>query len=160
MIRRAIMSDIPRLLALLEQVLRVHHQVRPDIFKAHGTKYSRQELEELLLDDNRPIFVYEDEQGNIQGHLFLVIHTSQGTTSVPHKTLFIDDFCVEETARGQKIGEKLYQFALDKAREWECYNVTLNVWNANQGAFEFYQRMGMLPQQTRMEILVKPKERV
>lgn len=157
MIRRAIMSDIPRLLALLEQVLQVHHRVRPDIFKAQGTKFSQKELEELLSDDKRPVYVYEDEQGNIQGHLFLVIHTSQGAATVPHKSLFIDDFDVEETARGQKIGEKLYQFALDKAREWECYNLTLNVWNANQGALQFYQRMGMLPQKTQMEILVKPR---
>lgn len=65
MIRRAIMSDIPRLLALLEQVLQVHHRVRPDIFKAQGTKFSQKELEELLSDDKRPVYVYEDEQGNI-----------------------------------------------------------------------------------------------
>lgn len=33
-----------------------------------------------------------------------------------HKSLFIDDLCVDKGARGQKIGEKLYQFALDYAK--------------------------------------------
>lgn len=35
-IRLAQPKDIPALLGLLEQILSVHHQVRPDIFKESG----------------------------------------------------------------------------------------------------------------------------
>ena len=38
-------NDIPALLGLLEQILSVHHQVRPDIFKESGGKYSEEELD-------------------------------------------------------------------------------------------------------------------
>ena len=72
-----------------------------------------------------------------------------------HKTLFIDDLCVDKEARGKKLGEKLYQFALDYAKELGCYNVTLHVWNDNAGALRFYERLGMRPRYTEMETILK-----
>ncbi|HEM6115762.1 GNAT family N-acetyltransferase [Streptococcus pluranimalium] len=157
MIRRAVVADIPKLQNLLSQILSVHHAVRPDIFKANGSKFSDQELEDIMSNDQRPIFIYEDDKGDFLGHLFLIIQETKGLATQPKKTLFIDDLCVDESARGQKIGEKLYQFAYQKAIEWECYNLTLNVWNANEGAVRFYEQMGMIPQSMRMETILNPE---
>ena len=49
-ISRATKEDIPDILRLLRQVLEVHHNGRPDIFKTGATKYTESELEELLMD--------------------------------------------------------------------------------------------------------------
>lgn len=157
MIRLAKIEDIPRLQELLEQILIVHHRVRPDIFKSKGSKFTNAELEAVINDSTKPIFVYEDENGCILGHLFMVnqdISENDGPQKT-HKSLFIDDLCVEKGARGQKIGEKLYQFALDYAKEQGCYNVTLHVWNDNAGALRFYERLGMRPRYTEMETILK-----
>lgn len=157
MIRLAKEEDIPRLQELLGQILIVHHQVRPDIFKSDGSKFTDAELEAVINDLNRPIFVYEDENGCILGHLFMVIQdiSENDGPQKAHKSLFIDDLCVDKEARGQKIGEKLYQFALDYAKEQGCYNVTLHVWNDNAGALRFYERLGMRPRYTEMETILK-----
>lgn len=152
-IRRAKDADIPKLIDLLEQVLLVHHKVRPDLFQEKGVKYTESELAELIADDSRPIFVYEDESGTVLGHMFTVIEESHAP-KVSHKTLFIDDLCVDEAARGQKIGEQLYRFALQYAKEIGCYNLTLNVWSANKSAVRFYERQGLTPQETRMEQII------
>lgn len=152
-IRRAKEADIPKLIDLLEQVLLVHHKVRPDLFQEKGVKYTESELAELIADDSRPIFVYEDESGTVLGHMFTVIEESHAP-KVAHKTLFIDDLCVDEAARGQKIGEQLYRFALQYAKEIGCYNLTLNVWSANKSAVRFYDRQGLTPQETRMEQII------
>ena len=40
MIRLAKFEDIPRLQELLEQILIVHHQARPDVFKSKGSKFT------------------------------------------------------------------------------------------------------------------------
>ena len=56
-IRRACSGDIPRIIALLHQVDMVHHVLRPDLFKPYTTKYDEQELQSLLEDDSKPIFV-------------------------------------------------------------------------------------------------------
>lgn len=155
MIRRAREEDIPALQSLLGQVLEVHHEARPDIFKAKGSKFSDPQLRHLLRDDHKPIFVYEDEAGRVLGHLFLIIEERDSAIFEPRKTLFIDDLCVDEAARGLKIGQKLYQFALDFAKEQDCYNMTLHVWNANAGAYRFYEKRGMTPQYTQMEVLLE-----
>lgn len=152
-IRRAKEADIPKLIDLLEQVLLVHHKVRPDLFQEKGVKYTESELAELIADDSRPIFVYEDESGTVLGHMFTVIEESHAP-KVSHKTLFIDDLCVDEAARGQKIGEQLYRFALQYAKEIGCYNLTLNVWSANKSAVRFYERQGLTSQETRMEQII------
>lgn len=154
-IRLAQPKDIPALIDLLEQILSVHHQARPYIFKESGRKYSEEELEQLMAQDQTPIFVYENAEGQILGHLFVTIkEVFDNPVLQPIKTLFIEDLCVDQATRGQKIGDQLYQFALRYAKEIGCYNMTLNVWNGNEGALRFYQKQGMKPQETIMEIII------
>ncbi|WP_105116964.1 GNAT family N-acetyltransferase [Streptococcus suis] len=152
-IRKATQSDIPVLNELLQDILQVHHQARPDIFRSSGQKFSEDELRELLDNPAKPIFVYEVE-GKVVGHLFCELRTATGDVLEPVKTLFIDDLCVADSVRGQKIGEQLYDFALSYAKEQGCHNLTLNVWADNAGAVRFYERLGMKPQMFRMEQII------
>lgn len=149
-IRHAQVSDIPAILDLLGEILTVHHKGRPDIFKAEGSKYTHQQLAQLLDDPNQPVFVYEQD-GQILGHLFCQIQEAQGSVLEPIKTLFIDDLCVSSAARGQGLGEKFMDFAKGYAKEQGCYNLTLDVWADNAGAVRFYERFGLVPQKMRME---------
>lgn len=98
-------EDIPRLQELFAQILIVHHQARPDVLKVKGSKFTDKELEGVIGDANKPVFVYEDEAGTILCHLFLIIKevSENDGPQKPIKTLFIDDLCVEEKARGQKL---------------------------------------------------------
>jgi len=150
-IRRATKDDIPAINNLLAQVLYVHHVARPDLFKPKGNKFSDDELAELIKDDNNPIFLYVDENNKVLAHLFLEITQTKASNLEPVKTLFIEDLCVDEAARGKKIGKKLYEFALGYAKELGCHNLTLDAWYDNKGAYRFYERLGMKPQKTRFE---------
>lgn len=67
------------------------------------------------------------------------------------KTLYIDDLCVDETARGKHIGTSLYEYVLKYAKEQGCYNVTLNVWADNVNAVKFYEKIGLKIQKIGME---------
>ena len=69
-------------------------------------------------------------------------------------TLYIDDLCVDETKRGLHVGKKLYEYLLDYARKSGCYDVTLNVWEGNDSARGFYEKMGMFVKETQMEIIL------
>ena len=48
MLRKAEEKDIPRIIELLGQVLQIHADIRPDIFIPGTTKYTVEELTELL----------------------------------------------------------------------------------------------------------------
>lgn len=151
MIRKAIQEDIKRIIELLHQVNMVHHVIRPDLFKPHTTKYSEKELESLLKDDSKPIFVYDD--GMVLGYAFCQISEVKDNQLLEDiKTLYIDDICVDENARGKHIGKALYEHVLDYAKSIGCNNITLNVWEGNDAALQFYKNMGMKVQKTTMEV--------
>lgn len=154
-IARAGVEDIAGINRLLYQVLMVHHNGRPDLFKANCKKYTDEELTELLQDDSRPVFGAWNEAGELLGYAFC-IHQQHKNNNVltDIKTLYIDDLCVEETARGQHIGTALYKYVLQYARESGCYNVTLNVWECNAGAKKFYESLGMGVQKIGMETIL------
>ena len=154
MIRRATEKDIPKIEDLLSQVCLVHHNVRPDIFKV-GRKYSEEELKILLKDKSRPILVYADENDEVQGYCFCIYQQHENNSILTNiKTLYIDDLCVDENMRGKHIGTALYKAALKLAKDNECYNLTLNVWNCNPSAIKFYEAQGLVPQKIAMELIL------
>jgi len=155
MIRLATEKDIPKIEDLLAQVCLVHHNGRPDIFKV-GTKYSTEELKELLQDENRPILVCVNEDDEVMGYCFCVFqkHT-ESSVLTDIKTLYIDDLCVDENLRGRHIGKKLYEAAIKLAKENGCYNLTLNVWSCNPSAMKFYEAQGLVPQKVGMELILE-----
>ena len=69
-IRKAKEKDIPRILELLEQVLQIHADIRPDIFIPGTTKYTIDELRELLKHKEKPIYVAVDEDDVCVGYAF------------------------------------------------------------------------------------------
>ncbi len=154
-IRRAEKRDIPGIAGLLYQVEDLHRIGRPDLFKTGCRKYNDDELEKMLDDNDRPIFVRVDESGNVMGYAFCIFqyhHDDNVLTDI--KTLYIDDLCVDEKLRGHHIGKSLYDYVLDFARESGCYNVTLNVWECNEGAKKFYESCGLAIQKTTMEKII------
>lgn len=153
MIRKAEKRDVGRIIELLHQVNMVHHVIRPDLFKPYTTKYDEQALEELLNNGNKPIFVFDD--GVVQGYAFCQVTEVKNDQLLQDiKTLYIDDICVDETARGKHVGKALYDYVHDYAQSIGCYNITLNVWEGNEPAICFYRNMGMQVQKTTMETIL------
>ena len=151
-IRPANKKDISGILNLLGQVLSVHNEIRPDIFKPNTTKYTDEELYYIVTNPLTPVFVASDDDENILGHCFCkFIRYSKDNVLTDIKTLYIDDICVDETSRGQGVAKALYNYAVDFAKSENCYNITLNVWAGNTNAEKFYEAMGMTVQKTTME---------
>ncbi len=155
-IRRAKEQDIPRIDDLLLQVLTVHHDIRPDLFKADCRKYNDREILALIEDDLRPVFVYEDDDGVVQGYAFCVLEQHPGNNILTDiKTLYIDDLCVDEGRRGEGIGRQLYEYVKQYAKNQGCYNLTLNMWEGNDDAIRFYRNLGLKPYKYGMETLLQ-----
>lgn len=134
----------------------VHSVGRPDLFKAGGRKYTENELKELIDNDERPIFTaVEENTERVLGYAFCIFQNHMADTNMQDiVTLYIDDLCVDEECRGQKIGKELYDFVLDFAKEQGCYNVTLNVWSCNESAMKFYESCGLKQQKIGMECIL------
>ena len=153
-IRRAEDRDIPAIMGLLKQVNQIHYDGRPDLFKL-STKYTENELRTIMDNDQTPVFVCTDSDGRVLGHGFCILQRPENTRLLRDiLTLYIDDICVDETARGQHVGRMIYEQIIAYARQCGCYNVTLNVWSCNPGAMKFYENLGLVPYKISMETLL------
>ena len=96
-IRRANENDIPRLIELLEQVLQIHADIRPDIFIPGTTKYTNEELAQMIKDDTRPIYVAADEGHTLGMHSY----------SNKYSQIYQSDEAFEEDF--ERLRDELYQ---------------------------------------------------
>ena len=155
MVRRAKDEDLPGVTSLLRQVLEVHAAGRPDLFRAGTRKYTDEELLAIFADDEHPVFVAVEEDaasGEVLGHAFCEVQDFRSSNNMqPILSLYVDDICVDERARGRHVGTALYRRVVEHARELGCHNLTLNVWSCNPGARAFYDAMGLVPQKTCLE---------
>ena len=150
-IRLACSRDIPGMIDLLLQVGEVHHRIRPDLFRSGAQKYDENALTELLKDPSRPIFAAVEE-GKLLGYCFCILEiTKDNPVLMDQKSLYIDDLCVDASARGKHVGSALYDYALNYAREIGCDTLTLNVWCGNDSAMAFYESQGLKPRNIHME---------
>ena len=154
-IRKAENKDIQRLLELLQQVLELHAKIRPDMFIPGTTKYTEEELEGIIRDEVSPIYVSVNDDDDVMGYAFCQIKEQPFSNNmVPFKSIFIDDLCVDESCRGMHIGESLFEYVKDRARDLGCYEVTLNVGAGNDGAERCYEKMGMKTKERQMEYIL------
>ena len=154
-IRRAEKKDIPQIIELLGQVLQIHADIRPDIFIPGTTKYTNDELEQMIKDEMKPIYVAVNENDMCVGYAFCQLKEQPFSNNmVQFKSLFIDDLCVDKSTRGQHIGEQLFEYVKSEAKRMGCYEVTLNVWAGNTPAEKFYEKMGMRTKERQMEYIL------
>ena len=151
-IRKAEPGDLAAVNSLLEQVLSVHHEGRPDLFKAEGKKYTDEQLLAIFANPDTPVFVY-DEAGEVLGYAFCIAESPLIDSLNPVRTLYVDDICVDKDARRRHIGKALFEYVKTYATDNGFYNITLHVWECNPGAKAFYEALGMVPQYTSMEII-------
>lgn len=154
-IRMAEKSDIPDIEKLLRQICMVHYEGRPDLFKPYKQKYYRNDLEEMLDNDNMPLFVAVEGCRVLGYALCQVEIVKDDNVCVDRKTLYLDDLCVDENIRGGGIGKKILEHIERYAKKSGFNDLTLNVWECNEKARKFYDRMGYAPVKTKMEKILK-----
>lgn len=152
-IRPATVNDINRILDLLSQVLEIHAKLRPDLFMSGTTKYSKEDLETILNDANKPTFVATIDN-YVVGYAMCQIRIPT-SNMYPVKIFHLDDLCVDEKYRHQGIGEALYHKVVETAKENGCYEITLNAWPGNESALKFYEKMGLKTRSIFLEQIIK-----
>ena len=151
-IRFAENKDVLQILKLLRQVGKVHHDGRPDLFRAGAQKYGASQIIAMLDSPTMPIFVAVEGE-RLLGYCFCMIKEySQDPVFTDYTSLYIDDLCVDESRRGQGIATKLYDHVTAFAKSIGCDYITLNVWCGNDGALKFYEKAGMTKRNIHMEM--------
>ena len=102
--------------------------------------FSVPQLSGELQDPNVEYYFSEIDQ-NVIGYLKINFGTSQ-TELQDDNAIEIERIYVLEEYLGKKVGQKLYDFALKRARETSNEYVWLGVWEENSRAINFYKKQG------------------
>ena len=102
---------------------------------------NKENIENFLknLNNNHVIFLMKDSKNNnkIIGSITIIIEHKiiHGFSKVGH----IEDVVVDSNYRGQKLGQKLINYAVGLCKDKGCYKVILDCSNEN---IKFYEKCG------------------
>ena len=133
-IRKAIESDSDKVWALMKELAIFEKYIdtfaiTPDIVRESGFRKDPPEFYCIVAEDNAKI-------AGILVYYFLPF-TAQNRPAIYMKELFVD-----ESYRGQKIGEQLMMALKEEAERNNCKQIKWTVAPWNEGGIKFYERLG------------------
>jgi len=103
-----------------------------------------QQLEEIVASPDSVLFLARDE-GRLVGSLTLAFYRIPTGLKA-----WIEDVVVDQSARGQGVGEALNREAIDEARRRGAKNVSLTSRASRETATRLYKRLGFEPYDTNL----------
>jgi len=129
-VRRATEDDKP-------EWLRMRHGLWPDA----PLDYLSLDLDDLLADADRAIFVASDEAGNLVAFIEVGLRGyGEGCETSP--VGYIEAWYVDPHVRGQKLGRDLIVAAEQWAREKGCTEMASDTWLDNDASIQAHLKMG------------------
>lgn len=149
-IRPAVESDYPATERIMRQVQALHVGLRPDIYKPCEPVLPREEFDRTVHENQFFAAVCGNE---VAGILQLQIRSIGSSTQVPRRVLFVDTLAVDESRRGQGIGQALLNHACALRDELKLDGLELQVNARNHAARAFYARCGFTEKSINLEQL-------
>lgn len=128
--------DLPQLVALLAELFTLESDFRPDPAK------QLRGLRTILHDSEIGRLFVLRVDGNVVGmaSALFTISTAEGW-----RVMLLEDVIVQREYRGKGLGRHLVEHVLTWAKGQSLTRVTLLADRANQGALDFYNKLGFEP---------------
>lgn len=142
-IRKATAEDYNSLCELFEEIDALHRDNLPRLFQKPGGAAREQDYYlGLVADENVALFVSEVGE-KLVGFVHAIIRdTPAMSIFVPRRYAIVDSIVVKSGFQNQGIGKIL----MDKMQEWaiarSAASIELNVYEFNETAISFYERLG------------------
>lgn len=136
----------------LEKLQAIGRQTFTETFAAHNSAenmakyldeaYAEEKLSSEL-NDPSALFYFATLDSEVIGYLKLNFGASQ-TEIKDNKALEIERIYVTKAFHGKKVGQLLYNKAIEVAKEKSADYIWLGVWEENQKALQFYKKNGFV----------------
>lgn len=143
LIRFAALADAPRLRELSETTFRDTYTAynTPENMEKHMAKnFSLHQIETELQDTTNQYIVCENGDELIAFVKLVRNHSTKGLNE--ERVIELERIYVLKTFHGQQLGRKLIDFCTAWAKEQGFNVIWLGVWEHNQNALKFYEKMG------------------
>ncbi|WP_145321888.1 GNAT family N-acetyltransferase [Paenibacillus xylanexedens] len=118
-------------------------QNSPENMNAYLNKaFNREQLEsELSIADSQFLFIYVDNQ--VAGYMKVNINDAQ-SEKMGEESLEIERVYIKKEFQKHGLGKVMLQKAIEMATEHHKTNIWLGVWEKNENAIAFYEKMGFV----------------
>ena len=144
-LQRCTVEDLPLLQKISIETFRdtFEHQNTPEnmqnyLEKAFNFKQLEQELRNKA---SQFYFVYMD--GHVAGYLKVNVHDAQ-TENMDDEALEIERIYIRKECQKHGLGKYLLNTAIEMAEQQQKSNIWLGVWEKNENAIAFYEKMGFV----------------
>ena len=124
---------------LAKQVHAMHVSWRPDIYEMVETMYTPERFSDAV--KARQLYAAKID-GAVVGYVLVKIRDYDWPGVVRRKVMLIDEICVEQSCRGQGIGQQMMAEVRALAKAFRCTDMQLGVYPQNDDAVGFYQKCG------------------
>lgn len=142
-IRKCTLEDLPILREISYETFdeTFKDQNSPENMKVYLEKaFNVKQLEkELSTFSSEFFFIYSHEE--IAGYLKVNVNEAQ-TEEEGEESLEIERIYIRKNFQGQRLGLHLINKAMEMASEQNKKKIWLGVWEKNEGAIKFYEKMG------------------
>ena len=151
-IRRATIEDLPSLVEFAVKLIRQHQAYDADRFTAFeplADKYA--EFFSDQSENRQAAILVAKLENRIVGYAFLKIE-EESFLDVRTATVWLHDIYLDEAARGQQIGARLLDAAVEAARDLGSGSMMLSVSPHNERARKIFQQYGFRPTMLEMRL--------
>lgn len=146
-LREAVPGDYAAIKPIADEVHGLHAAAHPVLVQPveRATSLPQAHFDNLLSGETSTIQVAEIA-GSIVGFAIVnVFDTPPIEMLVPRRVVFIGNMAVTESQRGKGIGQALVDAAIEWGRAHGATSLELTVWEFNERARAFYERLGLAP---------------
>jgi ribosomal protein S18 acetylase RimI-like enzyme len=118
------------------------HNTKEDLDKYLEESFSNETLTAELTNPHSSFYFAEIEH-NVVGYLKINFSASQ-TELKDNEALEIERIYVLQSFHGKKLGQALYEKAIQIAKEKKVHYLWLGVWEKNNKAIQFYKKNGFV----------------
>ena len=142
-VRKATAEDYNSLCELFDEIDTLHRDNLPHLFqKPSGSVREQEYYSGLIADENVGLFVAEAD-GKLVGFVHAIVRdTPAFPVFVPRRYAIVDGIVVKSEFQNRGIGIIL----MDKMQEWAiakgAASIELNVYEFNETAISFYEKLG------------------
>jgi ribosomal protein S18 acetylase RimI-like enzyme len=155
LIREAVPSDLDGVFAVFTLADKLHRDAHPEVFrKPENPDDVKDYLLSAIQEIEAVVFVAEVQEEIVGAILAWQRQSAEISLLVKQIYLSVENLVVAENWRGQGIGQALMAQVHCWAQEQKIKYIQLTVWEFNQGAIAFYEKLGyqMLHHRMRKEL--------
>lgn len=151
-IRRATIADLSALVEFAVKLIRQHQAYDADRFNSFeplDEKYAEFFPEQI--ENRQAVILVAELEKKIAGYAFLKIE-KESFLDVRKTTVWLHDIYIDESARGQNLGRRLLDAAVNAAHDLGSSSLMLSVAPQNEAANKLFKAYGFRPTLTEMRL--------